>query len=89
MGTNTVGGIDIVVRKKPGGQTITIQIEDTGRGNKVTSVVGANAAEYQKMSAIGLLVGGLISGEIQNATISSGAQFQVTVTKSISNIKSN
>ena len=89
MGNNAVAGIDIVVRKKPGGQTITIQIEDTGRGNKVTSVVGANAAEYQKMSAIGLLVSGLISGEIQNATISSGAQFQVTVTKSISNIKSN
>ena len=89
MGGNAVKGIDVVVRKKPGGQTITIQLENTGRGNKVTSVVGANAAEYQKMSAIGLLVGGLISGEIQGATISAGAQFQVTIIKTLSNIKNN
>ena len=86
--SNNVAGIDIIVKKKPAG-SIAVYLVDTGSGLRVTSVIGADATEYQNLRKMGELVGGLLSGEVQSATIQTGAQFQVTVTKSLSNIKNN
>ena len=83
-----IGGIDVVVKRQPTGQA-SVHLADTGHGLRVTSVMGAAGTEYQNLRAIGELVGGLLSGEVQSATIQTGTQFQVTVTKSRSNTKDN
>ena len=93
MASNAVGHIDIIVRKKPGGSQITVQLVNGPNGLAFAGLIGGESlAEQQLMRQIGELAGGLITGEIQHAVIgqgTGGASYQVTVTKSLSNIKNN
>ena len=85
MGSNAVGGIDIVVRKKPGGQRLSIHLIDTGQGLVVTTISGADATEYQALRGCGVAIGRLINEALKP----NGAQRIAQVTKSLSNIKNN
>jgi hypothetical protein len=63
MTSGAVGGIDIIVRKKPGGHQVHMQLVDTGNGTlKVTNLVGGEVADHQRLRQIGGLVGALLTG---------------------------
>ena len=63
MTSGAVGGIDIIIRKKPGGHQVHMQLLDTGNGTlKVTNIVGGAVADHQRLRQIGGLVGALLTG---------------------------
>jgi hypothetical protein len=65
MVTGAVGGIDIIVKKKPGGHMTTIQLVDTGNGNlRVTNIMGGDVADHQRLRQISGLVGALLTGTL-------------------------
>ncbi len=100
MSTNNVRGIDVIVKKKPGGAITTVHLSDNGNGWTVGGVEGADASEYHFMGEIGKLVAGLVSGLIQHASVTVGpggpggkhvvVQCQSTsINTSRSNVKNN
>ena len=79
MGTD-VGGIDVVVKKKPSGSGSTIHLVNSPTGYVLQSVESTGTpAEIQMLRNLGPLVGGLLTGDITGATITPTANGQVRV----------
>jgi hypothetical protein len=98
MITGAVKGIDIIIKKKPSGHMMTMQLVDTGNGTlKVTNIVGGEVADHHRLRQIGGLVGALLTGGLADASIRLGPtgrpdiQMSKTtaIVKSVSNIKTS
>lgn len=73
MTSGDVKDIDIIVRKKPGGNMVTMQLENVGNGNfRVKNIMGAGAADYQNLRQIAGLMGALLTGNLVSASIRTG-----------------
>ena len=97
-GGGDVKGIDIIVKKKPGGHMTTLHLADTGNGIfRVTHVGGGEVADHHRLRQIGGLVGALLTGDIAASSVlilptvkPDGQTAKTTaILKSISNIKNS